>query len=211
MTAMSRRASFALLLAASGGMAFGACGGGGDDDAGEGQGVTDPAKVPSSTPISRGQPQVYQINQDGSLTISGGAPVTGTPLNGGGTTGTAGTYTVQPGDTCGAIAANRGVTVAELIAANRAAINADCTNLRVGDELKIPGSAGGAATATRSTGSAATATPRAGSRTYTVASGDTCADIAASYSVKVDDLISLNGLDANCATLQVGQVLKIPG
>jgi LysM repeat protein len=210
MTAMSKRASVGLLLAGLVIAVAAACGGGGGGDGGgDGQRVTDPAKVPSSTPISRGQPQVYQINQDGSLSISGGAPVTGTPLSGGGSAGAAGTYTVQPGDTCGDIASRKGITVAELIAANRAAINADCTNLRVGDELKIPGASGGA-TPTRSTGGA-TATPRAGSRTYTVASGDTCGAIAANQGVKVEDLIALNGLDSNCTSLQVGQVLRIPG
>ena len=209
MTTMSRPA--ALLLAISAMALFAtACGGGDDDGAGQGERLTDPGRVPSSTPISRGQPQVYQINQDGSLTISGGAAVTGTPLTG--TTPTnPSSYTVKSGDTCGGIASEKGITVAELIAANRANINADCTNLRVGDELKIPSKAGAGATTTRTTGGVATATPRAGSRTYTVASGDTCSSIAANQGIKVDDLISLNGLDSNCTNLQVGQVLKIPG
>ncbi len=203
------------LMLLAGGTALGvlltACGGGGDDGgAGEGQRVTDPARVPSSTPISNGQPQVYQINQDGSLTISGGPPVSGTPLAGTTATG-AGTYTVKSGDTCGGIATEKGITVAELVAANRASINADCTNLRVGDELRIPSKTGAAATTTRTTGGVATATPRAGSRSYTVAPGDTCADIAANQGVKVADLIAVNNLDANCTNLQVGQVLKIPG
>jgi LysM repeat protein len=120
-------------------------------------------------------------------------------------------YVVESGDTCGAIADAHGITVAELIAANRAIINADCTNLGVGDELKIPAS--GAATPTQRTtgGGVATATPRAGSRTYTVESGDTCSDIAASYGVSAGDLIALNDLDAGCTELQPGQVLKIPG
>ncbi len=193
------------------GMLLGACGGGGGDDAAdEGQRLTDPARVRSSTPISNGQPQVYQINQDGSLTISGGPPVNGTPL--GGTPATsAGTYTVESGDTCGGIATEKGITVAELVTANRATINADCTNLRVGDELRIPSKASASATTTRTTGGVATATPRAGSRSYIVAPGDTCADIAGNQGVKVADLIAVNGLDASCTGLQVGQVLKIPG
>ena len=194
--------AFAVLLAA--------CGGGGGGGGGQGERSTDPARVPSSTPISRGQPQVYQINQDGSLTISGGPAVTGTPLAGV-TPASPGAYTVKSGDTCGAIASEKAITVAELIAANRATINADCTNLRVGDELKIPAKSGANSTPTRTSGGIATATPRAGSRTYTVASGDTCSDIAANQGVKVADLIAVNGLDAGCTTLQVGQVLKIPG
>lgn len=209
MTTMSNPAALLVACATAIALLLVACGGGGDGGAGQGARVTDPARVPSSTPISQGQPQVYQINQDGSLTISGGPPVTGTPLSG--TTPTnPGAYTVQSGDTCGGIASDKGITVAELIAANRATINVDCTNLGVGDELRIP-SKTGAATPTRTTSGIATATPRAGSRTYTVAAGDTCADIAANQGVKVADLISVNGLDANCANLQVGQVLKIPG
>jgi LysM repeat protein len=118
---------------------------------------------------------------------------------------------VESGDTCGAIASNHGITVEQLIAANRAIINSDCTNLVPGDELKIPGA--GPATATPgSTGAgAATPTPRAGSRTYEVQSGDTCADIAANQGVSADDLIALNELDPGCTMLQPGQVLQIPG
>ena len=210
MTTMSKPLALVLAGIAILALLVTACGGGGEDGAGQGQRITDPGSVPSSTPISRGQPQVYQINQDGSLTISGGAPVTGTPLAG--TTPTnASSYTVQSGDTCGGIASEKGITVAELIAANRANINADCTNLRVGDELKVPSTAGAGPTTTRTTGSAPTATPRAGSRTYTVAPGDTCADIAANQGVTVADLIALNGLDSGCGDLQIGQVLKIPG
>jgi LysM repeat protein len=190
MTTMPRFAALLLLSCAA--ALFPVLASCGDDDngAGQGQRVTDPARVPSSTPISKGQPQVYQINQDGSLTISGGEAVTG--------------------DTCGAIASDKGITVAELIAANRATINADCTNLRPGDELKIPAKSGAGATTTRSTG-IPTSTPRAGNRTYTVASGDTCSAIAANQGVKVADLIAVNSLDPSCANLQVGQVLKIPG
>jgi LysM repeat protein len=209
MTTMPRFAALLLLSCAA--ALFPVLASCGDDDngAGQGQRVTDPARVPSSTPISKGQPQVYQINQDGSLTISGGEAVTGTPLAGT-TPGSPGSYTVKSGDTCGAIASDKGITVAELIAANRATINADCTNLRPGDELKIPAKSGAGATTTRSTG-IPTSTPRAGNRTYTVASGDTCSAIAANQGVKVADLIAVNSLDPSCANLQVGQVLKIPG
>lgn len=213
MTSMTRRGGLVLLAgAALAGLALAACGGGGDDGAdGQGDRVTDPARVPSSTPISAGQPQKYEIHQDGSLIISGGATVTGTVEGGSTPVGGPDTYLVESGDTCGAIADAHGITVAELIAANRAAINADCTNLVPGDELKVPAS--GAATPTpRSTGGAvATPTPRAGSNTYTVESGDTCSDIAASFGVSVDDLIALNDLEPGCTDLQPGQVLQIPG
>ncbi len=215
MTGMGTRGVFALLCATfASGMLVVACGGGGDDDGGQGQRVTDPAEVPSSTPISAGAPQKYESHQDGSLVISGGGPtVTGTVPVGSTVTGGGSSYVVESGDTCGAIASNHGITVEQLIAANRAVINSDCTNLVPGDELKIPGAGAGAATATPGStgGGAATPTPRAGSRTYEVQSGDTCADIAANQGVSVDDLIALNDLDPGCTTLQPGQVLNIPG
>jgi LysM repeat protein len=215
MARMGTRGAFALLCATfATGMLVAACGGGGGDDGGQGQRVTDPAEVPSSTPISAGAPQKYEIHQDGSLVISGGGPtVTGTVPAGSTVTGGGTTYTVESGDTCGAIATEHSITVEQLIAANRALINAECTNLSPGDELKIPAAGGASATTTpRSTGGgAATPTPRAGSRTYEVQSGDTCADIAANQGVSVEDLIALNDLDPGCTTLQPGQELKIPG
>ncbi|MEX0781423.1 MAG: LysM peptidoglycan-binding domain-containing protein [Dehalococcoidia bacterium] len=208
---MGTRGGFGLLCAALAGALLVACGGGGGDDDGQGERVTDPAEVPSSTPISAGQPQKYEIHQDGSLVITGGGPtVTGT-VTGGATPGTGSGYTVVSGDTCGAIASAHGITADELIAANRAAINADCTNLHEGDELKIPGASGATATPRSTGGGVATTTPRAGSRTYTVESGDTCSDIAANQGVSVDDLIELNDLDPGCTNLQNGQVLQIPG
>lgn len=212
MATMSKRLSFALLaLISCAGLALAACGGGGGDDgAGSGGRVTDPAKVASSTPIRGGQPQKYEIHQDGSISVSGGATVSATISGGTTPAGGGGTYVVVSGDTCGAIAAAKGITVDQLIAANRAKINADCTNLHTGDELKIPGAAG-ASTTPSTGGTRATATPRAGSRSYTVRSGDTCADIAASFGVSAADIISLNNLDPGCQNLQIGQTLKIPG
>jgi LysM repeat protein len=58
-------------------------------------------------------------------------PGTGTPSSG------EGTYVVQEGDTCGAIAEANGVTLEDFLAANPA-IDADCTNLQVGQEVVIP-------------------------------------------------------------------------
>lgn len=46
-------------------------------------------------------------------------------------------------------------------------------------------------------------------KTYTVKSGDTCADIAASYGVSIAEIIALNGLSPDCP-LQVGQEVKVP-
>ncbi len=53
------------------------------------------------------------------------------------TGGTAKTYTVKAGDTCGAIASANGVTLPAFLAAN-SAIDADCTNLKDGQVVNIP-------------------------------------------------------------------------
>jgi LysM repeat protein len=50
--------------------------------------------------------------------------------------------TVKSGDTCSAIAAGNGVSVGDLLAANPA-VNAGCTNLAVGQVLKVGGASGG--------------------------------------------------------------------
>jgi LysM repeat protein len=45
-------------------------------------------------------------------------------------------YTTRPGDTCAGIAASYGVDVDKLIAAN--GLNAECTNLKIGQVVRIP-------------------------------------------------------------------------
>lgn len=61
-----------------------------------------------------------------------------TPRAGGRETGDSGkTYTVAAGDNCSAIADANGVSLDALLAANPA-INSDCTNIDIGDVLKIP-------------------------------------------------------------------------
>lgn len=183
-------------------MGAAACGGdSGGKDGGDGQRVTDPAKAPSSTPI--GETLTYQIRNDVIIAPDGGeAPVTGgtTPVSG------ATSYTVKSGDTCSGIAAEFGVALADLLKANRT-IDQNCTNLRPGDVLKIPGTATGG---TAGGGTASTPTPKPSGKEYTVESGDTCDAIAKSYGVDLTQLIALNNLDAECQNLQVGQKIKIP-
>lgn len=173
----------------------GACGGSGDDPQGLGEQVTDPGRVPTSTPI--GDAPKYEIRGDNVVLPAGTA--TGLPETS--PTPSQRFHTVVSGDTCGAVASLYHITVPELRAANPG-INENCTNLRVGEAVVIPGGTGPAPTQP-------TATAAPSGRTYTVASGDTCSAIAASYNVAVEDLRVLNGLNANCA-LQVGQVLQIP-
>ena len=47
-------------------------------------------------------------------------------------------------------------------------------------------------------------------KTYTIQPGDTCTAISKSQNVGTRDLISLNGLDSACTTIQGGQVLCLP-
>ncbi|MFN8508282.1 MAG: LysM peptidoglycan-binding domain-containing protein [Dehalococcoidia bacterium] len=195
------------LLFATGMVAFvaGACGGGGDDGTqGGGTRITDPAKVASSTPIQN--PLLYQIKGD-TVSTSGGATATVQPgTNAGGATPTrtgAQTYKVVAGDTCSTIATKFNVSVDALLRANTR-INADCSNLTVDDQLRIPS----APTTVPVVGGSATAKPSG--KTYKVVSGDTCDSIARANGVDVGKLISLNGLDANCTRLQIGQTLNLP-
>lgn len=173
----------------------------GDNGGGGGQRVSDPAKVPSSTPI--GNTLTYQIRNDVIIAPDGGqAPVTTgtTPVSG------ATSYTVKSGDTCSGIAAEFGIALADLLKANRT-IDQNCTNLRPGDVLKIPGTTTGGTTGG---GAAGTPTPKPSGKEYTVQSGDTCDAIAKSFGVDLARLIALNNLDAQCKNLQVGQKIKIP-
>lgn len=182
-----------------------ACGGGGaTKDAGNGQRITDPARVPSSTPIQN--PVLYQIRNDGRVDSSGGPPTTVSP-SGTQTVSPAKTYVVKSGDTCGAIASQNGVTLDELKKANRT-IDEGCTNIHAGDTLKIPATVATPTSGTVTTGGDSATKPSG--KTYTVAGGDSCSTIAASYGVAVAQLISLNGIDADCKNLKIGQVLKIP-
>jgi LysM repeat protein len=122
--------------------------------------------------------------------------------------GAAGNYTVQAGDTLGAIAANYGTTVDEIMAANGMT---DPNYIYVGQELIVPGAGGvvyaASAPAASSSGGGAP-TGGGGGQTYTVASGDTLGGIAANFGTSVDALVSANGLsDPNY--LYVGQTLYI--
>jgi LysM repeat protein len=179
-------------------LAGGACGGGGEEFSGLGERITDPGSVESSTPIQN--PVVYKYDGDVVTTEGGEGPISGgsTPI------AEDQTYTVKAGDTCSGIATQFGITLDALLRANRQ-IDAECRTLREGDVLRIP------ATTTSGSPGQPTATPRPGQqRTYTVQAGDTCAGIAQSFSVDVNELIALNGIDPDCRDLHEGQVVRIP-
>ena len=204
MTGMAMVSRLVLMVAAAAAFtAAVACGGGGDDeDTGKRDRITDPAKVPSATPMQN--PTLFQITGD-EVTLSGGATTRVTPT--GSTPTTASTHTVVSGDLCGTIATRFGVSLDELLKANR---SIDCASLRIGDQIKIPPKAATPTPVTGTTGLTGNPTTKPSGKTYTVKGGDTCADIAGSYGVKTADLIAKNSLDPNCQNLKIGQTLQIP-
>ncbi len=143
--------------------------------------------------------------------------------------GIAGAYTVQAGDTPVSIAKKHGISVEELLKANK---SVKPTKIRVGQTLSIPGAAGekdtkkhpeGQAKAGHKTEQPATkerasetkeresktqATAKAG--THTVKRGETLGEIASKFGVSVSDILKANkGLDAR--KIKVGQELNLPG
>jgi Tol biopolymer transport system component/LysM repeat protein len=106
-------------------------------------------------------------------------------------------YTVQAGDTCLRIAMQWNIAISQLIQANDLA--PDCSNLTIGQVLKIP-----------------TVSPRPTTtnvsipKSYTVQEGDTCQGIAAQWNSTLAELIHTNNLNPDCSDLTVGQVLRLP-
>ena len=96
-------------------------------------------------------------------------------------------YVVQGGDTLNQIAADLGVSKAELIAINGIA---DPDLIRIGQVLLIPGSTTFA------------------SATHVVTAGETLAGIAGKYGASIDSLVSANGL-TNPNLIRVGQQILI--
>lgn len=191
------------------GALFAACGGGGGGEpaGSNGDRIVDPDRVATATPM--GKPDVFKISGD-TITPPEGAASALTPVAGSAIgTGTT-SYKVLSGDTCGAIASKHNISLDALLKANRT-IDANCGNLQAGDTLRIPGAAASAApTAGSGGGLTSNPTARPSGRTHTVKSGDTCEAIARNQGVKVQDLIAKNGLDSNCQTLKIDQVLQIP-
>jgi N-acetylmuramoyl-L-alanine amidase len=120
------------------------------------------------------------------------AAATSSPAGGG--------YTVQPGDTLSGIAANAGVSVADLAAAN----GLDPAGVIVaGSSLSVPGA--GSAPTSQSAGGAAPAVQGA----YTVRAGDTLSGLAAGAGASVADVAAMNGLDPD-GILVAGTPIKLP-
>ncbi len=127
------------------------------------------------------------------------------------------TYTVTSGDSLWSIAHKKGITVAELAAANNLGSN---VVLKPGQKLLIPGKsashAAAAATATMpATAAAAKSAPAAktpaDSVKHTVKNGETLSGIAKTYGVKSGDIALANNITDPARTIRPGMVLVIPG
>ncbi|SDN79811.1 LysM peptidoglycan-binding domain-containing protein [Alkalicoccus daliensis] len=115
----------------------------------------------------------------------GTAPVSGTK------------YTVKSGDTLYSIAKRHGVTVSQMVSANKLS-NANL--IRVGQVLTIP----------KGTSSPPASSPPSSSKvTYKVKAGDTLYSIARKYGVTVNQMKAANNI-TNVHTLQIGKVLTVP-
>jgi len=110
-------------------------------------------------------------------------------------------YTVQPGDTCSAIADAHGISIDTLIAAN-AGIISDPSLIEVGWELIIPGELTGTRRSPAPSGD--------GVSSYTIQAGDTLNALAERWGCTVAAIAELNGV-TNPALVFVGQRIRKPG
>jgi LysM repeat protein len=113
------------------------------------------------------------------------------------------TYTVQPGDTLGRIAAEFGTTVDAIVQANGLS---NPNLIAVGQQLQIPVGGGGGPAAPLVSAPAAPAP--APPSTYTVQPGDTLSAIAARHGTSVTHLVNINAI-ANPNILSIGQVIRV--
>ena len=166
--------------------------------------LTDPASVPTTIPAEERAP--YRIGQGDVAAPGDPTPAAAVPE----APASARTYTVQEGDTCGAVASAHGITLEALLAANPR-INEDCTNLRLGEVVNIPVADGADAPAGGDSSAGGDGGSGSAGLTYVVVAGDTCAAIADDHAVPLQTLLVANGLDEeSCQGLQIGQELVIP-
>jgi LysM repeat protein len=113
------------------------------------------------------------------------------------------TYTVRSGDTLGAIAAKRGLSLASLLKRNK--LRATST-IHVGQKLRIPG---GTSAPARSSSARKKAPARSYvTTTYRVRSGDTLGVVAQRAKMPLGTLLKLNRLSMR-SVIHPGQVLRV--
>jgi LysM repeat protein/ribosomal protein L40E len=116
-------------------------------------------------------------------------------------------YTVKAGDTCGGIAFAFGVSTQAIIVLNN--LSSQCTDLVVGQSLKIPFPTATPAPLPTTTPLPATQTMLACERVnVTVQENDTLSSIALNYGVSMQAIKDYNGLSTD--NVFVGQTLTIP-
>jgi LysM repeat protein/ribosomal protein L40E len=116
-------------------------------------------------------------------------------------------YTVKSGDNCITIASLYGSSVAAIVSLN--SLNSTCTNLSIGQVIKVPRPTPTPLPPPTATLEPAEAT-RAACQTveYTVQANDTLSNIAINYNVSIKAIREWNGLSTD--SVQIDQQLKIP-
>jgi LysM repeat protein len=116
-------------------------------------------------------------------------------------------YIVQASDTCGAIASLYNSSVVAIISLNN--LNSTCTNLAIGQTIKVP-----RPTPTPLPAATATLEPAAATRaacdtvSYTVQANDSLSTIAINYNVSMQAIKDFNGLSTD--SVFIDQKLSIP-
>jgi LysM repeat protein len=119
------------------------------------------------------------------------------------------TYIVRSGDTLSLIAAQFGIPVEAIMAAN----NLPNHMIQVGQELIIPvetPSPDANPQVSETPEPEPDSTPQPQTTTYVVQAGDSLSEIASRFNVALDDLMEANGI-ANPDSIREGQTLQIPG
>jgi len=130
----------------------------------------------------------------------GSNPPTSSGGGGGGGGGSCQTYTAVSGDSCWAIATNRGLSVGTFMSWNPS-INSGCTNLQVGTAYCVSASGGGSSFPPVSGGGGG----GGGCQRYTAVSGDSCWAIATNRGLNVGTFMSWNpSINSGCTNLQAG-------
>ncbi|KAI5294496.1 hypothetical protein KEM52_003887, partial [Ascosphaera acerosa] len=117
--------------------------------------------------------------------------------------------TINPGDTCIAIANANGISLSDLLAWN-SNINSGCTNLVAGAQICV-GASSGEATPTSKGGDSAP-TPKGCKTTVKVNAGDSCWGIANARGLTLEQLNALNPwINSGCTNLIAGGDICVAG